>query len=103
MTSQEAILKLYNYKLKTAFLGVPRPVVEAPVKKFLRLASLIYGFRDVRTARLLAFSASPVQRALPFGRWQYAVSLVFYVQKIENCQPWILVVIMQIKALMRNT
>ena len=33
------------------FLGVPRPVVEAPLKRILR-PLLFYGFRDVRTALL---------------------------------------------------
>jgi len=49
MTSQEAILKSYNYKPKMAFLRVPRLVVEAPFKKFSN-RPLFYGFRDVQTA-----------------------------------------------------
>jgi len=32
MTYQEIILESLNFRLKTAFLGVPRPLVEAPLK-----------------------------------------------------------------------
>jgi hypothetical protein len=49
MTSQEVILESLNFRFKTVFLGVPRPVVEAPLKNFFDWP-LFYDFRDIWTA-----------------------------------------------------
>ena len=58
MTSQEAILKSLNFWLKTAFLGVPRPVVKAPLKiiSLTGLYSMVLGISCSRARGALTIS-----------------------------------------------